>query len=140
MWRFLLVIFFIESCRTKSYLFKTKKDKDFLVKTKGKHGHKEESNDEEESDLHEEDSGHDYVLGNSDESLSKLREEIQNIAKGLRPRVGNIRLDESALQEIMSRNSVEETTEPSYINRYGDSSMEAWIKFLKSLRHLNPNN
>ena len=132
------MIFFIESCRTKSYLFKTKKDKDFLVKTKGKHGHKEESNDEEESA--EEDSGHDYVLGNSDESLSKLREEIQNIAKGLRPRVGNIRLDESALQEIMSRNSVEETTEPSYINRYGDSSMGAWINFLKSLRHLNPNN
>ena len=132
------MIFFIESCRTKSYLFKTKKDKDFLVKTKGKHGHKEESNDEEESA--EEDSGHDYVLGHSDESLSKLREEIQNIAKGLRPRVGNIRLDESALQEIMSRNSVEETTEPSYINRYGDSSMGAWINFLKSLRHLNPNN
>ena len=132
------MIFFIESCRTKSYLFKTKKDKDFLVKTKGKHSHKEESNDEEESA--EEDSGHDYVLGNSDESLSKLREEIQNIAKGLRPRVGNIRLDESALQEIMSRNSVEETTEPSYINRYGDSSMGAWINFLKSLRHLNPDN
>ena len=132
------MIFFIESCWTKSYLFKTKKDKDFLVKTKGKHGHKEESNDEEESA--EEDSGHDYVLGNSDESLSKLREEIHNIARGLRPRVGNIRLDESALQEIISRNSVEETTEPSYINRYGDSSMEAWIKFLKSLRHLNPNN
>ena len=132
------MIFFIESCRTKSYLFKTKKDKDFLVKTKGKHGHKEESNDEEESA--EEDSGHDYVLGNSDESLSKLREEIQNIAKGLRPRVGNIRLDESALQDIMSRNSIEETTEPSYINRYGDSSMGAWINFLKSLRHLNPNN
>ena len=132
------MIFFIESCWTKSYLFKTKKDKDFLVKTKGKHGHKEKSNDDEESA--EAGSGHDYVLGHSDESLSKLREEIQNIAKGLRPRVGNIRLDESALQEIMSRNSVEETTEPSYINRYGDSSMEAWIKFLKSLRHLNPNN
>ena len=133
------MIFFIESsCRTKSYLFKTKKDKDYLVKTKGKQGHREESNDEEESA--EAGSGHDYVLGNSDESLSKLREEIQNIARGLRPRVGNIRLDESALQEIMSRNSVEETTEPSYINRYGDSSMGAWIKFLKSLRHLNPNN
>ena len=118
------MIFFIGFCQTKMYLLKTKNDKNYLVNTKAKHIHEEESNDEEESFNFFESSGdpendesdnQDHVLEDRNDSLAKLTEEMENIERGVRPSVGNIRINENTLQDIVNKNSEGETGVPTHI-------------------------
>ena len=95
------------------YLLKTKNDKNYLVNTKAKHIHEEESNDEEESFNFFESSGdpendesdtEDHAWEERNDSLAKLTEEMENIERGVRPSVGNIRINENTLQDIVNKN------------------------------------